>query len=102
MTEVEEKVNGLFEAVKFQMYESTIDGNPVPTCIALINGVRYQSANKASQINAGIEVIDKLCEHFDVYAPIFIDNAESIIEIKQPKYSQLITLLVAEQELTVY
>ena len=102
MTEVEEKVNGLFESVKFQMYEFTIDGNPVPTCIALINGVRYQSANKASQINAGIEVIDKLCEHFDVYAPIFIDNAESIIEIKQPKYSQLITLLVADQDLTIY
>jgi len=90
---VEDKVNGLFKFVRFKMFNRLINGGTEETCEALINGVPFPDANKAARINAGIDIINTLSRHYDVHAPIFIDNSEAVNEIL-PTESQMIKLYV--------
>jgi DNA repair protein SbcC/Rad50 len=91
MTMVEERVNGLFSFVRFKLFEQQINGGEAETCVALINGVPFSDANTASKINAGLDIINTLSKHYDAYAPIFIDNRESVIDIL-PMNCQIINL----------
>ena len=91
--ECENRINAMFKVVSFRLFEYTIEGNPVETCIPTINGVPYGSANTASKINAGLDIINTLCKFYGVCAPVFIDNRESINEIVETK-SQIINLVV--------
>lgn len=95
MDALETTINKRFSFVKFKLFETQINGGEVPTCKALIDGVPFSDANTASKINAGIDIINTLCEHYDVSAPIFIDNRESVTEII-PCDSQIINLIVSE------
>lgn len=92
---LEEKVNGKFKLVKFKMFEKQINGGESPTCVCTINGVPYQDANTASKINAGLDIINALCEFYNVTAPVFIDNRESVVSLI-PCESQIINLVVKE------
>ncbi len=99
MTEVEKRINGMFHFVKFKMYEAQINGGEKETCEALINGVPYSTnLNTAARVNAGLDVIDAISTHVDVYAPIFIDNRESVTDII-PMTSQCINLIKDEKYL---
>lgn len=95
METVENRVNSMFELVKFKMFEQQINGGEQPTCVCLINGVPFSSLNKASQINAGLDVIYTLQKHYGVYAPVFIDNRESISVIRDMD-CQIINLIKVE------
>lgn len=75
---LETKVNDKFEFVKFSLFEQQINGGEKETCQALINGVPFSDANTGGQINAGLDIINTLCNHYNISAPIFIDNAESV------------------------
>jgi len=90
---VESRVGKLFKVVKFKMFDYTIDGNTIETCVAMVNGVPFPTINSAMQINAGLDIINALCKHYDVTAPIFIDNRESVNELI-PTASQIINLVV--------
>lgn len=90
---LEAKINDKFKFVKFRMFETQINGGEVECCDALIDGVPFSDANTASKINAGLDIINTLCEFYKVTAPIFIDNRESIIEVIDIQ-SQLVNLNV--------
>ena len=90
---VESRVSKLFTIVKFKMFNYTIDGNAIETCVAMVNGVPFPTANTASQINAGLDIINALCDYYDVTAPIFIDHRESVNTLI-PTQSQIINLVV--------
>lgn len=75
---LETKVNDKFKYVKFSLFEQQVNGGEKETCQSLINGVPFSDANTGSKINAGIDIINTLCSHYNVSAPIFIDNAESV------------------------
>lgn len=94
-TRIEDSVNRKFRLVKFKLFETQINGGEIPTCKALINGVPFSDANTASKINAGLDIINTLCEHYQANAPIFIDNRESVIELIHTD-SQVINLVVSE------
>ena len=99
--ECEKRINAKFHFVTFRLFDYTLDGNPVETCIPLCNGVPYGSANTASQVNAGLDIINALCAFYGVCAPIFIDNRESVNEII-PVQSQVINLVVTnDNKLTI-
>lgn len=91
---LEQSVNQLFSFVKFKLFEQQVNGAEVPTCKALINGVPFSTANLASQINAGIDIINTLCKVHQVTAPIFVDNRESCTELIETP-SQVINLIVS-------
>ncbi|RII34153.1 DUF2813 domain-containing protein [Clostridium chromiireducens] len=95
---LEDSINKKFKgAVTFKLFENQINGGLSETCEALINGVPFSDANTASKMNAGLSILNTLCEHYGVYAPVFIDNAESINQIIHTD-SQLIRLVVSLNE----
>lgn len=101
MTALENRINSRFSLVKFKLFEDQINGTEIPCCITLINGVPYPDVNTASRINAGLDIINTLSAHYDVFAPVFVDNAESVNDILHTE-SQLITLSVSfDNELQV-
>lgn len=94
---MEAKINEKFKFVNFRMFETQINGGETECCDALIDGVPFSDANTASKINAGLDIINTLCEFYQVTAPIFIDNRESIIKVIDIE-SQLINLIVSEND----
>ena len=99
---VESRIAKLFTMVKFKMFDYTIDGNVVETCVATVKGKPFPTVNTADQINAGLDIINALCAYYDVNAPIFIDNRESVNNLI-PTTSQIINLVVTnDPELKVY
>ena len=95
--ECEKRINAKFRCVAFRLFDYTLEGNPVETCIPLIGGVAYGSANTAAQVNAGLDIINALSRFYGVSAPIFIDNRESVNEII-PTQSQIINLVVTNDK----
>lgn len=99
--ECEKRINSLFTMVTFRLFEYTIEDakkeNPVETCVPLVSGVPFTVANTASQVNAGLDIINALSRFYGVTAPIFIDNRESVNEII-PTQSQVINLVVTNDK----
>ena len=99
--ECEKRINGLFTMVTFRLFEYTIEDankeNPVETCIPLVNGVPFTVANTAGQVNAGLDIINALCNFYGITAPIFIDNRESVNQIIYTQ-SQVINLVVTNDK----
>lgn len=89
----EARINSMFQLVRFQLFDYTQDGNEFETCMPIVNGVPYAVANTASQLNAGLDIINTLCRFNKVSAPIFCDGAESVNNFI-PTNSQMIFLSV--------
>jgi len=94
---VEDRINAMFQTVRFKMFEQQINGGEVETCEATVDGVPFSDLNNAAKINAGLDIINAICRSEGVYAPIFIDNAESVNELL-PTQSQMVRLIVTEDE----
>lgn len=98
---IEEGVNNKFGHVSFRLFRPQVNGALDETCDVLVDGVPFESANTAGQVNAGLDIINALCEHHEVYAPIFIDNRESVTDIIDVN-SQVVNLVVTnDKELTI-
>jgi len=91
MNMLEEKVNSMFQLVKFRMFEPQKNGGEKPDCVTLVDGVPYSDLNTAAKINAGIDIINVLSEHFQTFVPIVVDNRESVTELL-PVKTQIINL----------
>ena len=74
-----------------------INGGVNECCEAMVNGVPYADANRAAQINAGLDIINTIARHYGITAPVFIDNAEAVNELI-PCDSQVIRLLVSNDK----
>ncbi|WP_177764089.1 AAA family ATPase [Flavobacterium sp. I3-2] len=94
---LENSINQKFEHVTFKLFETQINGGEIECCEALINGVPFHNANTASKINAGIDIINTLCNFYNTDAPIFIDNRESVSNLINSK-SQIINLIVSPKD----
>ena len=92
---LENIVNSKFKYVKFKMFDTLINGGVTECCDVLVNGVPYKDCNTASKINAGIDVINELSKFYQISAPIFLDNRESVTEILKTE-SQIINLFVVD------
>ena len=97
MDVLEERINGRFRLVKFKLFDSTIDGSHKPACVALVNGVPYTDANTASKINASLDIINVFSDYYNVKAPVFIDNRESVTDIIHTDM-QVINLVVSPED----
>lgn len=94
---IEKSINEKFEKVSFRLFKKQINGALDETCEVLVDGVPFDNANTAGQVNAGLDVINSLCRHYDIYTPIFIDNRESVNELIETN-SQLINLKVTRHK----
>ena len=97
----ESRINSFFAMVRWRMYNKLINGGEEPTCVPLINGVEYRDANTASKINAGIDCINAVCQHYGVYAPVFLDNSEAVNEFIQCGSQMILLRVTTESKLTI-
>ncbi len=97
MAFVESRINGKFSLVKWRMFNRLINGGIEECCVATIGGVEYSDLNSAAKIQAGIDCINALSDHYGYYLPCFIDNRESVNVIQETK-SQVINLVVTKDK----
>lgn len=95
-----EKINSNFKLCNFRLFEEQINGGLNEVCEVTVNGVNYTDLNNAMKINAGLDVINTICDYSNTYAPIFIDNAESVNETIKTN-SQQVRLYVTENDGTL-
>lgn len=95
---MEGSINDKFEITKFKLFDVQINQGVQDVCIATHNGVPFDSGlNNAARINVGLDIINALSKHYDFYAPIMIDNAESVTDVHKTT-SQQIQLEVSKKD----
>ncbi len=92
---IEDSINQRFRLVSFRLFQEQVNGGVADCCDAMVNGVPYGSSNNGARINAGLDVIETLSQHYGVTVPLFIDNAESVTSLL-PVRTQVIRLVVSE------
>ena len=93
----ESEINKMFGFVRFTLFKKQVDGQIVPDCECLANGVPYSTQNNAMQVAMGLDIIDAISRKEGIYAPIWIDNRESVTSIPEIK-AQVINLVVDSNE----
>lgn len=91
---IEKSINNSFKIVNFKMFDQQLNGGISECCVCTINGVPFSDANTASKVNAGLDVIQTLQKYFEINAPIFIDNRESVTALHLTNEMQVINLIV--------
>lgn len=92
-----QKINSHFKLCKFKLFNIQINGGLEECCEVTVDGVNYSDLNNAMKINAGLDVINTICDYSNTYTPIFIDNAESVNETIKTD-SQQIRLYVTDTD----
>lgn len=99
--DLESRVNGLFDLVRFSMFETLLNGSTRPTCVMTMHGVPYNDLSNSEKINAGIDLIKAMSRYNNVYAPIIIDNAESCNHILPTECQQIRLVVSMDEKLTI-
>lgn len=93
---LEEQINKQFKFAKFKLFQLQKNGGIDEVCEATYKGIAYSNnLNNAARINVGLDIINTLINHYQVSAPIFVDNAESVNELIETQV-QMISLIVSE------
>lgn len=94
-----DKINDRFEGLEFKLFETQINSGVRECCEITYNGVPYSNLNSGHRIVVGLEIIKTLQELYDVKAPVFIDNSETLNEFNMPKMDcQVVALKVSEDK----
>ena len=93
---IESKINGLFQMVRFKLFDTLLNGNTVECCEATVDGVPFSARSNSEKINIGLDIINAICIKNDISAPIFIDNRESVSKLISIIDPQIISLSVDE------
>lgn len=97
-----ERINAKFHSVRFRLFQEQLNGGVKEDCEVMIPAadgrmVPYTFANNAARINAGLEIIATLSDHWGIKMPVFIDNAESVTHLTEAD-TQTIRLVVSEPD----
>ncbi len=99
MMKISDSINQHFKTVNFKLFETLLNGAVKECCECTVDGIPFSSLNSGHRIVAGLDIISSLSELYDVYCPIFTDNAESINEFNIPNMdSQMILLEVTDDK----
>lgn len=92
-----------FKFARFSMYQPQINGGIKECCEVLDkDGIPIDRAsNHANRVNTNIDIVDALSKFYDVSAPVFIDNCESVNQVLDSGINQLIMLTVSNGELKI-
>jgi len=94
---LESKINSKFQIARFKMFSEQINGGLAETCETVLDGVPYGSMNSAGRVQVGMDIIKTLQAHYGVFAPVWIDNRESIVSLPEID-AQVISLIVSEAD----
>ena len=89
-----DRINSKFSLARFRLFEDQVNGGLAECCEVMVNSVPYDSMNNASRINAGLDIINTLSDHYGITLPVWLDNIESVNNPLSTK-SQQIKLFVS-------
>lgn len=92
--DLQKRVNELFPSVRFRLSRELLNGREVGHCELSVDGVPYSGLSTSERINAGLELINAIAHHYNIVAPIVIDNAEAVNKVA-PTLGQQILLEVS-------
>lgn len=100
-----DKINAKFENVRFKLFEQQINGEIKEACEVLVPAdnlslVPFSMTNDAAKLNAGLEIIDTLSNFWGISMPVVVDNAESVVKLKNIA-PQVIRLVVSGADETL-
>ena len=99
MDRVSNTINQKLDGICVKLFEIQINGGVKECCELTYDGVPYGSLNNGHRIVAGLKIIKALQDFYGIYAPVFIDNAESINDFNLPEMDcQIILLKVTEDK----
>lgn len=99
---VEGALADLFKVARWKMFDRTLDGGLVEMCEVMDpDSTPYRSMNDAMRILCGMDVIRVFSDRFGASAPIFIDNAEGVLQKEFDTTSQVIRLVVKDCPITL-
>ena len=79
------------------MFDEQINGGMTETCVCTVDGVPYSDLNNAAKVQAGMDIIGAMAEHYGFYPPVWVDNRESIVRLPEMR-QQVISLVVSEPD----
>jgi len=91
---LEDKINSKFKLARFKLFDVQVNGALAECCETTFNGVPYSNLNNGAKLNIGLDVINTLSEHYGFAPPVWLDNAESVVNIL-PTKGQQIRLIVS-------
>lgn len=98
---VSERLAEKIPTVQFIMFRPNVTNEGIEECCETsYHGVPYKDLNTGARINVGLEIIKALISKYEVTAPIFVDNAESVTELNSVP-TQLIRLVVSDEDKTL-
>ena len=97
----EQRINSMFNEVKFKLFDTTNDGNEFECCTPLLKGVPYSVVNPGFRVNMGLDIINTIRRFYNISAPIFCDNSESVNNYDCPDGAQMIYLKVTTGNLEI-
>ena len=102
---VTDNINKHFKTISFRLFREQINGGLKECCEALIPNkdgllIEYRSANTAAKVNAGLEIVEVLNNHFAVNLPVIVDGAESVCHTADMP-QQMIKLIVSAEDETI-
>lgn len=97
---VEKMINEKFEEVNWKLFKKQENGAIVECCECTYKGVGInKDLNNGHKIVSGLDIIRTLSKMHDVYAPIFVDNAEAVNDFNYPSMeTQMILLKVSDDK----
>lgn len=95
---MESSINSKFKYVKFRFFKTLVNGGIEEGCEPLVDGIPFSTnLNSGAKVNAGIDIINTLSQHYGINAPIFIDNRESTTKLIDVE-SQVVNLAVSKSD----
>ncbi len=92
---ISEDINSKFEKVRFKLFDIQVNGGVKEVCEVTYKGTPYYDLNDAGKIQAALDVIKTFQRENNIFAPVWIDNRESVIRIPEMD-CQVINLIVTE------
>ena len=93
-----DKINSRFQIARFKLFDVQVNGGIAECCECTVNGIPYGGGlNNGARINAGLDIINTLSEHFSFAPVVFVDNAEAVTDLL-PTVGQQVRLYVSEAD----
>lgn len=96
-----ERINSNFKIARFKLFNEQLNGGIAETCEVTVDGIEYQDLNSAMKVNVGLDIINTICRKFNSYAPIVIDNAESVNDVEKTESQQIKLIVTKDRPLRI-
>lgn len=95
-----DRINSQFAIARFRLFREQVDGSLVECCDTVVDGVPWESLNHGTKVNAGLDIVRSLQDHYKFHPIVILDNSESTTSFLEMD-CQVIKLVVSASDKTL-